>query len=73
LSGTRFEIVFATRPCEIACGDVSARAQGLLVQRGRDGQVEYMAGLNGQQLSLKGASLAACDDPRPLLEVEIKR
>jgi hypothetical protein len=70
--GGRLEIVFADRPCEIACGQVGASAQGLIVKRAPEGQVTYAAGLNGRRLRWMGALLAAHEEPSPLIEIEIK-
>jgi len=70
--GCQFEIVFADRPCEIACGEVSVEGQGLVVQRAPAGQVSYIAGLNGRRLSLRGAPLVVHEDQKPLIEIETR-
>jgi hypothetical protein len=77
-AGHRFEVAFTDKVQEMACGSreakgaVAGRAQGLVVHRGQQGRIRYIAGLNCQQLSLDGAALAAYEAPRPLVEVEIR-
>jgi len=57
---------------QASADSVGAYAQGLLIQREQDGRIRYVAGLNCQQLSLGGALLATCDEPKPLVELEIR-
>ncbi len=71
-AGYQHEIVFGTGPGEIRCRDVSADGLGLVVNRGPHGQIRSITGLHCRQLALGGMILTACQEPRPLLEVEIK-
>jgi hypothetical protein len=69
-SGDRFDIVFDERVREIACRDIAAEAQGMIVWQSR-GEVRYAAGLNCRQLRVGSLPLATRGQPEPLLELEI--